>query len=134
MRSGSLRGDDIPAAAGPDRMRALAELETLARLLDARYRIPFTPIRFGADAILGLIPGIGDAAAALPALYLVWRAHALGMPRGMILRMLANVGLDTLVGSVPVAGTVFDVYFKASRRNTALLRRHIEGEARRPGS
>jgi hypothetical protein len=125
MRSGSL-----PAAkgmaGGPDRAAALAELVALADWLDSRYRIPFTPFRFGVDAVLGLIPGIGDVAAAAPALYLVWRAHALGVPRSLVLRMLGNVGIDTLVGSVPIAGSVFDVYFKASRRNVALLRRHLD--------
>ncbi len=124
MRSGSLRGDELAPPAGAE--QEIAELEALARLLDTRYRIPFTPIRFGVDAILGLIPGIGDAAAALPALYIVRRAHALGLPRSLILKMLANVGIDTLVGSVPIAGSVFDIYFKASRRNAALLRRHLE--------
>ena len=125
MPFGSSRAAE-PAGAGPaDRARALAELEALASLLDSRYRIPFTPFRFGIDAILGLIPGIGDAAAALPALYLVWRARELGVPRSLVARMLANVGIDTLVGSIPVAGSIFDIYFKASRRNLALLRRHL---------
>jgi hypothetical protein len=119
-----LPGDEFEPPARAE--REIAELEALARLLDTRYRIPFTSIRFGVDAVLGLIPGIGDAAAALPAVYIVSRAHALGLPRSLILKMLANVGIDTLVGSVPIAGSVFDIYFKASRRNAALLRRHFE--------
>jgi Domain of unknown function (DUF4112) len=118
--------DGVGEAAGAGRDRELSELEALARLLDTRYRIPFTPFRFGVDAILGIVPGIGDLAAALPALYLVWRAHALGLPRSTVLQMLGNVGLDALVGTVPVAGGVFDVFFKANRRNAALLRRHLE--------
>ena len=104
----------------------LAELAQLATLLDSRYRIPGTPWRFGIDAILGLVPGIGDTLAALPALYLIWRAKQLGVPKGLLLRMIANVGVDTVFGSVPIAGNVFDLFFKASRRNVALLRRHIE--------
>jgi hypothetical protein len=131
MRSGSLPGakDAAPAAANE---AALAEIERLADLLDARYRIPGTSIRFGIDAILGLVPGLGDAASALPALYLIWRARQLGLPSSLIARMLGNVGLDTLVGSIPLAGSVFDVFFKANRRNNALVRRHIE--ARRSGT
>ena len=104
----------------------LAELTQLATLLDARYRIPGTQWRFGIDAILGLVPGIGDTLAALPALYLIYRAREMGVPNSLLVRMIANVGVDTLVGSVPIAGSVFDVFFKASKRNIALLRRHLE--------
>jgi hypothetical protein len=113
-----------PAAHDPEAV--LAEIDRLATLLDSRHRIPGTSIRFGLDAILGLLPGVGDAAAAAPALYLIWRARQLGVPRGLLLRMIANVGLDTAVGSVPLAGGVFDLFFKANRRNQALLRRHFE--------
>ena len=109
-----------------DSQAQLVELARLADFLDTRYRIPGTRLRFGIDAILGLVPGIGDSLAALPALYLIWRARQLGVPRGLLLRMIANVGLDTVFGSVPVAGNVFDLFFKASRRNVALLRRHLE--------
>lgn len=115
----------VPTAPNPEAV--LAELDRLATLLDARYRIPGTPIRFGLDAILGLLPGVGDAAAAAPALYLIWRARRLGVPRHLLVRMIANVGLDTAVGSVPIAGGLFDLFFKASRRNHALVRRHFEG-------
>jgi len=104
----------------------LAELGRLATLLDSRYRIPGTRLRFGIDAILGLVPGVGDTLAALPALYLIWRAHQIGVPRGLLLRMIANVGIDTVLGSVPIAGSIFDVFFKANRRNVALLHRHLE--------
>jgi hypothetical protein len=72
------------------------------------------------------VPGIGDTLAALPALYLIWRARELGVPKSLVLRMVINVLFDTVLGSVPIAGNVFDLFFKASRRNLALLRRHIE--------
>ncbi len=117
----------------PDAEAVLAKLDDLARWLDSRYRIPGTSIRFGLDAVLGLLPGVGDAAAAAPALYLIWRARQLGAPRGLLVRMIANVGLDTAVGSVPIAGGLFDLFFKASRRNLALLRRHFEGLRDRSG-
>jgi hypothetical protein len=109
-----------------DQQLHLAELARLAALLDSRYRIPGTQWRFGIDAILGLVPGIGDTLAALPALYLIWRAQQLGVPKRLLLRMIANVAIDTAFGSVPIAGNIFDLFFKASRRNVALLRRHIE--------
>lgn len=120
MRSGSL-----PGVEALDRRAELERLERLADLLDSRYRIPLTNVRFGLDAIIGLIPGAGDAVIALPAIFLIWRAHRLGAPPATLMRMAANVGIDTVVGSVPLAGSVFDVFFKANRRNFAILRRHL---------
>lgn len=126
MPSGSLLAADraVPLSQA-ERERVLAELDALARWLDARWRIPGTRIRFGLDAVLGLVPGVGDLAAAGPALYLVWRARELGAPRRLLVRMIANVGLDSVAGSVPLLGNVVDLFFKASRRNHALLRDHV---------
>jgi hypothetical protein len=107
----------------------LARARTLARLLDTAITIPGTGIRFGADAVLGLVPGLGDVAGALLAGYLVVLAERLGAPRSVILRMLGNVALDTLGGTVPVAGDVFDVAFKSNVRNVALLERALERPA-----
>jgi hypothetical protein len=125
-RSASMGGRRPREPAGGATQEQLAELASLADLLDSRYRIPGTRLRYGIDAILGLVPGIGDTLAALPALYLVWRARQLGVPKSLVLRMVINVLFDTVLGSVPIAGNVFDLFFKASRRNLALLRRHIE--------
>ena len=126
MRSGSSPAADAPLGRSPEeRDRILAELDELAAWLDSRWRIPGTRIRFGLDSVLGLVPGIGDLAATGPALYLVWRAHDIGVPRRVIARMLANVGFDTVAGSVPLLGNIFDLFFKASRRNHALLRDHV---------
>ena len=93
----------------------------LARVLDTALRIPGTRIRFGLDAILGIIPGVGDAIGALLGGYILWTAARAGAPRLVLGRMLANIGVDAIVGAVPVAGTVFDVAFKAHRRNAQLL-------------
>jgi hypothetical protein len=109
----------------PETAKALAELDALAHSLDTQWRIPLTNWRFGLDAVAGLVPGIGDAAAGLISLYLVLRAANHGASGGLIARMVGNVLLDTAVGSVPVAGTIFDVYFKANQRNIRLLRHHI---------
>lgn len=97
-------------------------LDWLARSLDSAYRIPGTGIRLGWDSILGLIPGVGDAAALVPSAYIVYRAHRLGVPRGTLARMGLNVGIDWVVGSIPLIGDIFDVGFKANRRNVDLLR------------
>jgi hypothetical protein len=115
-----------PVDGARDQQAHLAELAQLADLLDTRYRIPGTSWRFGIDAILGLVPGVGDTLAALPALFLIWRARQIGVPNSLLLRMIANVGIDTVIGSMPIAGNIFDLFFKASRRNVALLRRHLE--------
>lgn len=104
-------------------------LDRLAWTLDSRWRIPGTGVRFGADAVAGLIPGIGDAATGLISAYIVLRAANHDVPRHVIARMVGNVALDTVVGSVPVLGSVFDLFFKANRRNIKLLRRHLERSA-----
>ncbi len=110
----------------PETGAALRDLDFLADMLDARWRVPGTSIRFGADALVGLVPVLGDAASGLVSLYIVSRARDHGAGSGLIARMLGNVVLDTLAGSVPILGSVFDIYFKANKRNIRLLRRHIE--------
>ncbi len=107
----------------------VAELERLAALLDAQFGIPGTRFRVGLDGLLGFIPGLGDGAGALLSLYIVVKARSLGAPMSLVARMLINVGIDSAVGSVPIAGDLFDLVFKANRRNVGLLRRHLENRA-----
>jgi hypothetical protein len=104
----------------------LARARALTRLLDSAATIPGTGIRFGLDPILGLVPGLGDIAGAALAGYLVLLAQRLGAPRSVVLRMLANVAMDTAGGTIPLVGDAFDVAFKSSSRNLALLERAIE--------
>lgn len=104
----------------------LAELDRLANLLDSRWGIPGTPMRFGVDALVGLVPGIGDAAAGAVSLYIISQAAKHGAPRPLIGRMVANTAVDFVVGSVPLLGSVFDLFFKANKRNMSLLREHFE--------
>lgn len=106
----------------PDEIKKLDRLSTL---LDSRFRIPGTPMRFGWDSILGLVPGAGDLASLGPSAYLIYRGHRLGARKRTILRMTANTGLDFIVGAVPVLGDVFDLVFKANNRNFALLRKEL---------
>lgn len=114
--------DDTPR----DLHARLDQLEKLAHALDSRYRIPLTNIRFGWDAILGLVPGIGDVAALAPAGYILLEAHDMGVPLSLKGRMAANVGIDALLGTVPLIGDVLDVGLRANRRNVALLRAHFD--------
>jgi hypothetical protein len=103
------------------RLERIARLDALASLLDSAILIPGTNVRFGVDALIGLVPGIGDVVTTLLSLYIVNEARALGAPRRLILRMLSNVALDSVVGAVPLAGDVFDVMWRANRRNMNLL-------------
>jgi hypothetical protein len=108
------------------RQERIARIDALATLMDTAFVIPGTEIRFGLDALIGLVPGIGDAITTVMSLFIVSEARALGAPRTLIARMLANVALDGLVGAVPFAGDMFDVAFRANRRNMALLRAHLD--------
>ena len=113
---------------------ALRRVEQLAYWLDDRYQVPGTRFRVGLDGIVGLIPGLGDAVTNVLTAYIVYEAWRLGVPTATLARMLANLGIDTLVGVVPVVGDLLDFGFKANRRNLRLLHRHltelgvIEGE------
>ncbi|MGK7869907.1 DUF4112 domain-containing protein [Falsiroseomonas sp. E2-1-a20] len=105
-------------------------LEMIARVLDSRWRIPGTGIRFGADAALNLIPGLGLIASKGVSAYLILEARRLGVPPGMLLRMIGNIGVDALISAVPVAGWIGDVFFRANLRNMALLRQHLDRKPR----
>jgi hypothetical protein len=113
------------------RAERIARLDALANLLDTAFVIPGTNIRFGFDAMIGLVPGIGDAITTVISLYIVREARELGAPRHLVARMLANVAIDGVVGAVPFLGDAFDVVWRANRRNVALLRKHLENESRR---
>lgn len=103
----------------------MQRLQRLADLLDAAIGIPGTRFRIGLDGVIGLLPGIGDGATLVAGLWIVHRAHRLGIPKRLVARMLANVGIDALIGAVPVAGDLFDVFWKANQRNMRLLRKHV---------
>jgi hypothetical protein len=107
-----------------------ARLRSIARILDSKWHIPGTGIRFGADAILSLIPGVGPVVPTAVSAYLIWEAHRLGVRPGTLLRMAANVGLDALISTVPIAGSIGDVFFRANLRNMELLRRHLDQQRR----
>ena len=109
------------------RRERIARLDALANLLDTAVLIPGTNIRFGVDALVGLVPGIGDTITTVLSLFIVHEAYQLGAPRHVIARMLGNVALDGVVGAVPIVGDAFDVLWRSNRRNMALLREHLDG-------
>jgi len=99
-------------------------------LLDEAFRIPGIGFRFGIDGIIGLVPGLGDVLAGLLSLIIPLAAWVRGVPYVTLVRMVVNVGIGVLVGSVPLFGDIFDIAWKANRRNYRLLCRHL-GEPRR---
>jgi len=102
----------------------LADVESLARWFDYAFALP-GGFRFGLAGIIGLIPGIGDVIDALVSLYIIVRAIQLRIARVAITRMLVNVGIEALAGSVPFIGDLFDIAFKANRRNYQILKNHL---------
>ncbi|GLR79672.1 DUF4112 domain-containing protein [Azospirillum oryzae] len=104
----------------------LERLRRLSRLMDSRWRIPFTRIPVGLDGIASLVPVAGDTATALVSAYIIMEAARFDLPKTLVARMVFNVLLDWAGGSVPVLGTVFDIAFKANRINLNLLHEHLE--------
>jgi hypothetical protein len=96
-------------------------LDYLSHILDDFIRIPGTPIRFGLDGIVGFIPGVGDVIGGLASTIIVFAAWVRGVPGIIIARMVLNVAIETAVGSIPVFGNVFDIAWRANRRNYKLL-------------
>ena len=108
-------------------------LHGLEILLDEAFVIPGTGIRFGIDGIIGLVPGLGDVLAGLLSLVIPLAAWIRGVPYVTLARMAANLGIGVLVGSVPLFGDIFDIAWKANRRNYRLLRRHLGAPRRHTG-
>ena len=103
----------------------LKRLEQLSYFLDNSLRVPGTGYRIGYDALIGLVPGIGDLLGAVLSVYIVLEAARFRLPFSTVLRMALNVGLEVLVGTVPLLGDVFDAAWKANARNVALLRERL---------
>jgi hypothetical protein len=116
----------VPEDGTPHEVR-LQRLEWLAHVMDTAI----VNIRLGADALIGLVPGIGDLATACVASYVVLEARKMGAPNHLIARMIGNIAIDGLAGSVPLVGDLFDVAFRANVRNVRLLRQHFDKQKRR---
>ncbi|MBA1156143.1 DUF4112 domain-containing protein [Microvirga mediterraneensis] len=123
---------DALKTAGPTQADAIARVTLVAKLLDNAVLIPGLNRRVGFDALIGLVPGIGDAVSAVLASYIIWEARQLGLPRWKIARMIGNVAFDTAIGAIPIAGDVFDVFFKANQRNLRIIHEHLGTPKRGP--
>jgi hypothetical protein len=118
-----------PASNNP----ALRQIESLAKLMDAQFRVPGTNMRFGLDGILGLIPGAGDMSTFAVSSYMLWIMAQNGASGYVMARMVLNVLIDAIVGMVPLLGDLFDFAFKANMRNMRLMQQHYK-EGRHRGS
>jgi hypothetical protein len=111
--------------AGLTHRQRLEQVRFIANLMDDRFVIPGTRFRFGLDSIVGLFPGFGDVITTAISLLIVHHAWQSGASKFTLARMLGNVGIDFVVGAVPVFGDLFDVVFKANRKNMRLLEAHL---------
>ena len=112
----------------PQNEARLKRVRLLSRLLDEQFRIPGTTYRVGLDGLLGLIPGVGDAAGALLSVYILYEAIRLGASSTVLLRMIANIGIDTVGGAIPIVGDIFDMAWKANKKNAALLHAYLASQ------
>ena len=112
-------------------LKSIARLRSLAKLMDAQFKIPGTNIRFGLDGLLGLIPGAGDLSTFAVSGYMVMILAQNGASGFVLARMVLNILIDAVFGSIPLLGDIFDVYFKANIRNIKLMEEHyVEGRHR----
>ncbi len=106
-------------------LKNLKRIRKIANILDSAIGIPGTKFRIGLDPILGLIPGGGDLIAAVISAYMIYLAARFGLESSEIFKMIKNVAIETAIGSVPIAGDIFDAYFKANMRNLLILEKHL---------
>ena len=118
-------GVQLSLRARAERWFSDENIDFFAHLLDDWFRIPFTPIRIGLDGLIGLIPGLGDILAGIASFVIILAAWIRGVPWITLLRMMVNLGIEVVIGSIPLFGDVFDIAWKANRRNYQLMMRHI---------
>lgn len=103
----------------------LVRLRQLSKNLDESFTIPGTNIKFGMDALLGLVPGGGDLVSGVFSLYLLRAAIKMKLPKRAIISMLVNILVDTTIGIIPVAGDIFDIFWKSNKRNLKIIEKHL---------
>lgn len=116
---------DLPGM-GNDPHAVRARVEALEKLLERAFHIPGTKIPFGLDGVIGLVPVVGDLVTAAMGAYIVWEARNLGMSKWQLIRMTANVGVDTAIGAVPFVGDVFDFVWRSNSKNLRIIKKHLD--------
>ena len=117
-------GFELPTGTDPVSIRK--RIEAMEMLLERSFTVPGTNYRIGLDALIGLVPVLGDVVTTVMGAYLVWEANNLGMPKWKLWRMTGNVALDTAVGAVPVVGDALDFVFRSNTRNLRIVKRHLD--------
>ena len=125
-QQGTVRPMQVKFPVGRDAAAIRQRVEALEKVLERSITVPGLKQSFGLDAVLGLVPVVGDILAAAMGLYLVWEARNLGMSKWHLARMTANIGFDTFVGAIPVAGDVFDFVFRSNSRNLKIIRKYLD--------
>ncbi|WP_338245474.1 DUF4112 domain-containing protein [Aurantiacibacter hainanensis] len=115
---------DLPLGKDPVSIRR--RIEAMEMVLERSFVIPGINRPVGLDAIIGLVPVVGDVIAMGLGAYIVWEARNLGMPKWKLLRMAGNVAFDSAVGAVPVAGDLFDFMFRSNTRNLRIVKKHLD--------
>ena len=103
----------------------IQRIERIATWMDSAFRIPGTDVRVGLDSLIGLIPGVGDATTFAVSCFIIREAWILGLPKRRLLRMVWNTSVDTILGSVPLVGDLFDAAFKSNSKNATLILDHF---------
>lgn len=109
-----------------EQIKTLNRIRRFSRILDASIDLPFTKFKIGLDPILGLVPGLGDVVTTIFSAYIIVMAARFGLPWRILRQMLLNVGLEFVVGSIPVVGDIFDAFYKSNIRNLGLLEQHLQ--------
>ena len=115
---------DLPLGREP--LAVLRRIEIMEHLLERSMTLPGTSRKVGLDALVGLVPVVGDIVTAIMGAYIVWEASNLGLPKWKLWRMAANIAIDTGFGAIPLVGDAFDVLFRSNTRNLRIVRRHLE--------
>ena len=111
---------------GDAREEKIAKLRRMADWMDSRFKIPGTDIRFGLDSLLGLIPGVGDTVTLASTAYLLGMAKSLGVPKHAVALMIWNAFIDWFIGLIPFLGDIFDIGWKANKKNVSIILKHMD--------
>ncbi len=116
---------DMPGM-GSDPHSVRKRVEAMEQLLERSFHIPGTRIPVGLDSIIGLVPVLGDLVTAAMGAYMIWEARNLGMSKWKLVRMTANVGIDTALGAIPLAGDAFDFLWRSNSKNLRIIKKHLD--------
>ena len=116
---------DLPAM-GNDPHAVRARVVALEKILERAFIIPGTKIPFGLDSVIGFVPVLGDLVTAAMGAYIVWEGRNLGMSKWQLIRMSANIGVDTAIGAIPFVGDAFDLVWRSNSRNLRIIKKHLD--------